>query len=262
MKRIESPSNSKIKLAASLRLKKNRDSLNLFIAEGVRLVETAAQSSQKKIFALVTDEALQKSRVKAIIEKLESENCEVFAVSAEIYKKASATKEPQGILLVTEQKNVSLAELSRDDEFLVVLDEVQDAGNVGSIIRTADACGCSAVILLKGCADAFSDKTVRAAMGSTFHLPIVENVTAGEFIEFCKKREIKIFSAALDEKAQSLFNTKFGNKKALVFGNEGNGVSAEILQASESFYIPMKGKAESLNVSAAAAVSLYAAANL
>lgn len=259
MERITSPNNSKIKLAASLHLRKNRDELELFVAEGVRLCEMAAASEWGKEYAIVTETAAEKERTAALIDDLESQGCPVYLTTEQVYKKAAATMTPQGILLVMKKKSGKLVDLPKDRLFLTVLDGVQDAGNAGSIIRTADAVGCDAIILLLGCVDVYSDKTIRSAMGSIFHLPIIEGISSAEILAHCHENDIDIISAALDEGAESCFDLHCSKKNAFVFGNEGNGISKEMLDNTRHIYIPMAGGTESLNVSAAAAVVLYEA---
>ena len=141
----------------------------------------------------------------------------------------------------------------------VVLDGVQDPGNAGTILRTADAAGATAFITLEETTDLLSDKALRASMGSLFHLPVVTNVSRGTFIRFAEEQGVKLFAAALTSTACLHFSADYRDPVALVLGQEGSGVSTEILEAAEPLYIPMVGQAESLNVSAAAAVLLYEA---
>ena len=257
MEKIISAANNKIKLAASLHLRKNRDKLGLFVAEGIRLAEMASSSGWGMEFALVTAEAAKEERAAAIIKDLEARACPVYETSKEIYQKAADTTTPQGLLIVMKKQTAGLNDLCEKTQFLTVLDGIQDAGNAGSIIRTADAVGCSGIVLLKGCVDVFADKTVRSAMGSLFHLPIIDNISATDFLIYCQTNDITIYSAALDRQAESCFVQSYTNKNALVFGNEGNGISQEILDKTKHIYIPMTGGTESLNVAAAAAVVLY-----
>lgn len=143
--------------------------------------------------------------------------------------------------------------------FYVVLDGVQDPGNAGTIIRTADAAGASGVILTKGSVDIYDEKTVRATMGSLFHLPVVSGVSAEELTAWAKERGLQLYAAALDVAARPHFSCDFTKPTAIVFGNEGNGVSTELLAQAETVYIPMYGTAESLNVGTSAAIVLYEA---
>ena len=257
--RIESDANKKIKLAASLHQRKNREKEGLFLAEGVRLCEMVAESSWKVKFALVTEQLLSTERGRALADKL-SAVAEVCLASEKIFLKAAATEQPQGILLVVEQQKNSLQDVqAAENPLYVVLDGVQDPGNVGTIIRTADAAGASAVLCTKGTADVFSDKVVRSTMGSLFHLPLVTGLGAEGILGFARARNCELLVTALDESAQPLYGRNLARPIMLVFGNEGNGVSAELLSAGEKTYIPMVGGAESLNVGVSAAVVLFEA---
>ena len=258
MKQITSATNAKIKLAAALERRKRREETGLCIAEGVRLCEMAAASDWRISFGLCTAAAAKNARVRRLLAELEKRQAEIFEVSEEIYKKAAATVEPQGVMLVLEQKQSSLQSLAEAGAPLwVVLDGVQDPGNAGTIIRTADAAGCTAVILLDGAADAFNAKTLRSGMGSHFHLPVVTHVTQEELLAELHKREMKLWATALDAEAQPHFAADYRQPCAIVFGNEGNGISAAISDNSAHVFIPMRGQTESLNVAGAAAVVLY-----
>ncbi len=262
IERIDSATNKKIKLAASLHNRRHRDKEGLFVVEGIRLSEMAAVSGWPISFALCTSKAIQEPRVKKILAVLAGKDCPVYETSEEIYRKASATETPQGLLLVMGQQQARFEDmvLPGKQAFLLVLDGVQDPGNAGAMIRTADAAGCSGIVLLKDNVDLFSDKTVRATMGSLFHLPVIQKVNMADLQAFLKENDIRLLAAALDSSAQPHFQADFCTDIAIVFGNEGNGISAEMLQAADNkVYIPMFGQAESLNVATAAAIVLYEA---
>ena len=175
--------------------------------------------------------------------------------------KAAATVTPQGLLIVMKRRLTTLEELPkmREPALWAVLDGVQDPGNAGTILRTADAVGATAIITLTETVDVFSDKAVRATMGSLFYRPSVAGVTAAEFIRFSQAQEVQLFAAALDKTAKPYFMVDYRLPTAIVFGGEGGGVSPEILATAQRIYIPMAGAAESLNVGVAAAVILYEA---
>ena len=260
MERIESASNTKIKLAASLHQRKERERLGEFVAEGVRLVETAVLSGWPLSFCIVAESALSNDRVHGILNMLQGKACPVYVVPPNVYKKASSTESPQGVLLVMKKVQSSLSKLSAgNDALLAVLDRIQDPGNAGTIIRTADAVGCSGVIAIEGTVDLFSDKAVRSSMGSLFHLPVVAHVEGKEWVTFAKERGISCYAALLDKEAAPYFAKDLRKASAVVFGNEGNGVSGDILDGAEPIYIPMVGRAESLNVGTSAAIVLYEA---
>ena len=258
---IESASNKKIKLVRELHQRKYRNREGLFLAEGVRLSEMAVHSDWRIEFALFTKEMAAEARGEKLLCDLEEKGCMLYEVPKALYDKVSDTESPQGVLLVMEKKAVDLQALlqTKKTPFFLVLDGVQDPGNAGTILRTADAAGADGVILLKGSVDMFSDKAVRSAMGSLFHLPICENVEREAFIKAVEGAGIPLFATALDETARLYTEADLKNSAAIVFGNEGNGVSEEILLASKKLYIPMYGSAESLNVAAASAIVIYEA---
>lgn len=259
LEHIESAANKKVKLAASLHQRKNRDKEGLFLAEGVRLCEMVADSGWPIRFALVTQRLLDTERGAALCESLKGKT-QLCLVSEQIFAKAAATEMPQGILLIVEQKKCSLQELqAAENPLYVVLDGVQDPGNVGTIIRTADAAGADGVLLTKGSADVFSDKVVRSTMGSLFHLPIISGLQSEDVVNFASERGCQLLVTALDETAKPLYERNLAQPVMLVFGNEGKGVSSELLSAGEKTYIPMAGGAESLNVGVSAAVALFEA---
>lgn len=256
---ITSPQNKFIKLASALKQKKYRDELGLFVVEGVRLVEEAAQSSWLVETCIYTTEALRQPRVQEIISKLQAKNCRMIQVPLAIYDKITDTKEPQGIMAIVKKQVYNLDEVlaSGEKPFLIVLDGLQDPGNVGTIIRTGVAAGCTGILLTKGCTDVFANKAVRGSMGSIFHIPISEGLHTNEIIDCLGQKNIKLLATSL-ESSTVYFKVDFTAALALVFGNEGNGVNPEfIAQAHERLYIPLLGNVESLNVAASAAVILY-----
>ncbi|CUH96194.1 hypothetical protein P22_2283 [Propionispora sp. 2/2-37] len=258
---ITSLQNKYIKLAAALKQKKYREETGLFAVEGVRLVEEAARSHYRVDTCLYVPKALEQKRVQDILNRFKNSGTRVLAVSNEAYHKVTDTQEPQGIMALVEKFQPDISDLLASEKLplLLVLDHLQDPGNVGSAIRSADAAGCTGVILSRGCADLYAGKTVRSTMGSLFHLPVLENVDLPAFLAVCKNNRINIMITTLSD-ARVYFHVDFTRPVAIVFGNEGNGVTASLLpEADERLYIPLKGKAESLNVTAAASVILYEA---
>lgn len=257
---ITSPQNSKVKLAASLKQKKYRDEHDLFLAEGLRLCEEAIKSDYQLEFCICNKEEMNHTRMQVLQEQLQRKNCSIYQVNKQIYDKISDTKEPQGILLVIKKQVFCFQNLVEKTKkpSIIVLDGIQDPGNLGTVIRTADAAGCSGIIMMKNTVDLFSTKAIRATMGSVFHLPIVLGVEPEKLAMFTAENDIKLFVTALDAKAKSYFDVDYTQGTAIVFGNEGNGVSEELLTKSdEKLFIPMIGNAESLNVSMAASVVIY-----
>ena len=155
------------------------------------------------------------------------------------------------------QKSHSFTYQLNEKGFYILAENIQDPGNLGTMIRTADACHADAVFLSKGCVDLYNTKVLRSTMGSLFHLPIFQNVDFIDYMDSMKQKNIMIFAAHL--KAQKYYyNTDFRKCCALLIGNEGKGITDKIAQKCHEFVkIPMVGKAESLNASVAAGVLMY-----
>ena len=235
---------SNIKLVRKLAQKKFRNELKLFVAEGLRLCEEVPPAQIE--FGFFTREFLSDARAKALIERLKI----LEEVSPATMLKLSDTQTPQGILLVVRQRLSTLEEVLAK-KIIVVLDGVQDPGNVGTILRTAAAFDCS-VIMLEGSAEIFNPKVVRSSMGAIFHLPIIKL----RHEEFLNLRGMELLVAAVDSSAEIYYRHDFSGKVAIVFGSEANGVSKKILDVAQKIFIPMNGHAESLNVATSAAIIL------
>jgi TrmH family RNA methyltransferase len=260
---IESSGNEFIKWVASLKQKKYRNKSGCFIAEGTRLVKEAIVSGWDIEACIYTKEAIDHKDMKKFLLILQKRGCRLAGVSSAVYNKITDTEHGQGIMVIVRRKQYELVDLIQErpqgNRIIVVLDGLQDPGNAGTIIRTADASGSAGVILTHGSVDLFSGKTIRATMGSVFHIPIVDNVTSTQVIDFFRSREIKLMATALDA-SEIYYKTEFRENVAVVFGNEGKGVGRELLESSEKrLYIPIYGQAESLNVAISAAVILYEA---
>ncbi len=235
-----------LKLAKKLKLKKYRDEFKLFVAEGLRLCEMAVESEIE--FGFYTADFLKDERAQNLISKIKSP---LYEIPAATFEKISDTKTPQGIMLIVRQKIWTLEEILKQ-KLIVALDAVHDAGNLGTILRTAEAFSCG-VVILEESADIFNLKVVRSSMGAIFFLPVVK-MTREEFLAAMKKFDVEILAAALDSTAEIYYKHELTKKSAIVFGSEAAGVSQEILDAAKKIYIPMTGRAESLNVATAAAI--------
>ena len=246
---IESLANPLIKQIKKLKEKKNRKETGRYLIEGVNLCLEFLEHTPED--------------VEMVISTLENvplvpENIKVTVVSEKVFSSISETKTPQGIMAVG---RISEKILSFDDMKLIVyLDDVADPGNVGTIIRTADAFGADAVVLSPNSADIYNSKTVRATMGSLFHIPVVYERDYLEILSECKRKDFFIITGSLDaEKQPSEIDFKNKDKRYVVcLGNEAHGVSLKLQEMGVTkIRIPMPGKAESLNVAVAGAVLLY-----
>ena len=204
---IKSAANPKVKLAASLQQGKYRLQEGLFLAEGLRLSETAAASGWDIVYGCYTMEAMQDPRGERLLADLE-ERCELYEVPVPVFRRMSEMQSPQGILLVMRMRTETVGLdtlLMRKRPLVLALDWVQDPGNVGTVIRTADAAGADGVVLLEGSADAFAPKTVRASMGSIFHVPVLGGVPRAAFLHALEEWGIPLFAADPDREARSCY---------------------------------------------------------
>jgi TrmH family RNA methyltransferase len=247
MKRIESKQNSKIKQWKKLQTKKEREKTGLFIIEGEHLVEEALHYKHY-VRELVLSETFQ------VPHKWNLDGVDLYIIPNELMKEIGDTETPQGIAAICEQPihKVNQEKLGS----ILLIDAVQDPGNLGTLIRTADASGIDAVVLGEGTVDVFNSKVLRATQGSIFHLPIVKG-QIGEWIIRLKNENVTVYGTSLEGGVP--FQTVSPSQPfALLVGNEGNGVQKEFLsQTDQNLYIPIYGKAESLNVTVAGGILLY-----
>lgn len=254
---IKSKENQKIKLVRSLESKKNRDSQNLYVIENIKLIDEAINENIELEFVLLSEGLYNKKDTLSLIKLFCDKNIEYHLVDNNLFKDISSTVTSQGIIAVAKKPRFNIENIIKNHKFFVLCDKLQDPGNLGTIIRTADAFGPCAVILSPCCVDAYNDKTVRACAGAIFRVPIIEVNNTLDFIEYLHKNDFTIISTVVDS-TKSFEDIKSPQNVCLVIGNEGNGVSKEVKEASdECITIKMTGKTESLNASIAAAISIY-----
>lgn len=246
---ISSKTNSAVRLLRELlREKKCRDEREMFVAEGDHLCGEIAALGGVELFAY-TETAARK--YPETVRKMLGSAEKTIVITDALSEYISDTKAPQGMFAAAHKPEKRLPGNARK---IVVLDGVQDPGNVGTVIRTAEAFGIDGAVLLSGCADVWSPKTLRAAMGSMFRLPVV-GCSAGELSELLYG--FSLYGAMLDDTAKRLGEVEFPEKTAIAIGSEGRGISPEVSGiCGEKIYIPIKG-AESLNAAMAAAVLLW-----
>lgn len=261
-KTITSPSNPVIKAAASLRGKAPRRKLREFLVEGPLLVQSALSAGAAFNKAFFTEKFLSNPKGRSLIKRVSASCPETYEVAERVMKKLSDTEAPQGLLAVCTFKALSLRELAppKDKPWLILAsDAIQDPGNLGALIRTADAAGADAAVVLPGSCDPFMPKALRASAGSVFHLPLVF-CTRPAFITWARDMGIGLARTS-SASGQNIFEADLKGPLAIVFGNEKHGISQELLDASKLvLHVPIFGRAESLNVAASAAVCLYEAA--
>ena len=245
---IESNQNKIIKEVNSLKAKKERDKTGLFILEGKRLVDEIPNSWEIKYLL----------KAESYSEDINFEN--VYTVKDSLFEKISETVNPQGILAVCHIKEFDVTNVDYSNSpFFVVLENVTDPGNMGTLIRTADAAGADGIFLSKGCVDIYNPKVIRATMGSIFHLPIYRNLNLMDLMDDFKNNNVKTLAAHL-KGTSTPYKVDMTTACAVIIGNEANGLSDEISEmASDLVKIPMPGKAESMNAGIAGGILIYEA---
>ena len=254
MQTITSKDNELIKHIRKLKDKKYRDESNEYVVEGVKLVEEAVKENAKIKQIIVCEDTTRTYEIPTQI-MLEIARYECISVSNKIFNIITQVTNPQGIMAIIE-KNAQNAKIDYTQDIIVVLDDVQDPGNLGTILRTVDSIGLNQIIVSKGTADAFNSKVVRSTMGAIFRIKIIEVENLAQAIKEMRKHHFKLMVTSLQTK-NSIYDIDF-YKKIIVIGNEANGVSKEIQDmADEKAKIPMLGRTESLNASVAAGVVMY-----
>lgn len=243
---ITSTKNEFVKLAKSLRTKKSRISNKCFLVEGEKCVSELIQYAQD----LIQDFIVLENKYLHILSTVSKSHIKIHYVKDHVMNAICESKTPQGIAAIAAFPEYTLPSKG----FIVALDNVQDPQNVGTIIRTADAAGCSGVALSHECADYLSPKAIRASMGSIFHLPICK-MNLLEYLPKLVENGYSIVSAHLNGNFEYTLDWK---KTCLVIGNEARGISEDVQRLSTQLIkIPMYGEAESLNAAVAAGILIY-----
>jgi TrmH family RNA methyltransferase len=256
---IRSP---RVKSARQLAKRALRQRARSFLAEGPQAVGEALAAGDVVTQLFVT--AAAQPRHTELIELAAGQGADVHLVSGEVMTELAQTITPQGVLAVCRFVDVPLAAVPAGSRLVVVLASVRDPGNAGTVLRTADAAGAGGVIFAGSSVDPYNSKCVRASAGSLFHLPVVTGIPVDEAVRVLRDRGLQVLAAdggattTLDDLQSA---GQLGRPTAWLLGNEAWGLPADVLDlADEAIAVPIYGRAESLNLAAAAAVCLYASA--
>lgn len=257
MLEITSLKNPLIKEIKSLYKRKGRETSKSFIIEGIKIIQEAINNNYELTKIVYCDRFLKTKDGMEFFKIIENINNLIY-VPDNIFKEISDTENPQGILAIAKFQFRDLSEVyHKEKPFLLFLDELQDPGNMGTIIRTADAFNIDGIILRDGCVDPYNTKVVRATMGSIFRLPLYYISDGIEELANLKNKGMKIYSTSL-EGSMPIYDVDYNCGVILVIGNESKGVSDKIFSLSDSLIkIPMPGMAESLNAGVAASIIIY-----
>lgn len=239
MQKISSKDNEFIKHVKKLKDKKYRDLNNEYIVEGIKLVEEAIKENAKIKQILICEECTKTVPMSKNI-MYEVAKFECVYVTEKVFKYITEVQNPQGILAVIEKKN-SENEIDFSQDIIVALDDIQDPGNLGTILRTVDSVGLTQILVSKGTADSYNPKVVRSTMGAIFRVKVIECEDLQKTLKEIKKHKFKLVVTSLQTE-KSLYDVEF-NKKVIIIGNEANGVSEEIQNlADDKIKIPMLRK--------------------
>lgn len=241
---ITSKDNEIIKNIKKLKEKKYR--LDSYIVEGIKMVKEAINENQEIVLIAIREDFKIDFDTKKI---------KIVTISNKIFNDISDVKTPQGILAVIKKNQNN--QIETNQEYILALDSLQDPGNMGTIIRTADSANINQIIINKTTVDPYSPKVIRSTMGAIYRTNIIEVEDLKATLKEMKLKGFQIITTDL-KATQSIYDINYNNKTVVVIGNEANGVSQEILQtADKKVIIPMLGKTESLNASIAASIMIY-----
>lgn len=259
--RILSRQNPKIKYLSKLASQTFRQKEGRFLIEGVKMVEEVMVSGWLIKVVVYSPELMTSSRGKKLLEEVRAKGIVTWEITDSLLAGISDLSSPQGVLAVVQKPYHSLEDLLPAGRIplLVLVDQVQDPGNLGTIIRVADAAGATGVILFKGTVDLYNPKVLRATMGSLFHLPVLKSFNQQPVLSFLVEAGIQLL-ASDPHSGIPIYKADLTRPVALIVGNETSGIRREAKNHVKlSVCIPMLGQAESLNVAVAVGIMLYEA---
>lgn len=254
---ITSKDNEIIKHIKKLKEKKYREEFSEFIVEGIKMIDEAIKENAKIKSIIICDDCKNQGAIPSDL-MYEIAKLDCIYVSEKVFNTITDVINPQGIMAILEKPQNSENIIDYTASSYLILDNIQDPGNMGTILRTADSLGFKQIIISKGSADVYNLKVVRSTMGAIFRVKVIESENLVKTVKAMKKHKINIYATDL-KTDKSIYDVDY-SKSAIVIGNEANGVSNEVLnEATERIKIPMIGKTESLNAAVATSVILYEA---
>lgn len=261
---ITSTSNQRIKELSQIQKKsKVRSREGVFVAEGIRMVR---ETPYDRLVSLYFSESFEKKYGREVLDAISGGDAKIREqirkkteiLSDPVFSYVSDTKTPQGVLAVVRQMEYTLEQMTEGVvPHLMILDNLQDPGNLGTIFRTAEAAGVTGIVMSRDCVDIYNPKTIRSTMGALYRMPFVYVEDLRETILSLKEKKIRSYAAHLDGK-NTYDKEDYRKGTAFLIGNEGNGLRKEIAECADSWIrIPMCGQVESLNAAVAATVLMF-----
>lgn len=238
MQKITSKDNEFVKHVKKLKDKKYRDLNNEYVIEGIKLIREAIQEKAKIKQIIICDDCENSDIPKDLTYEIAKYDC--IYVSKQVFLSITEVKNPQGILAVVSKENAE-NDIDYSQDIIVALDDLQDPGNLGTILRTVDSIGLTQILVSKGTADCFNPKVVRSTMGAIYRVNVIRCKDILETLRTIKKHKYDIMATSLQTE-KTIYDVDY-KKKAIIIGNEANGVSKEILKiANQKVKIPMMRK--------------------
>ncbi len=257
---ITSTSSSQVKHVISLLSKaKERKKNNEYVVEGIRMVSEVPADLLVKIYMSERFQNNNSEYVKELVKIQGISDDSIEIVADNVFDRMSQTQTPQGIMAVVRMKDNSLSDMLSGNPLLILVENLQDPGNLGTIIRMGEGAGVTGVIMSPNTVDIYNPKTIRSTMGSIFRVPFIYVQDFGEAVSECQKSGVKVYAAHLDGK-NTYLGEDYSTPTAFLIGNEGNGLTDDITkQADTLIRIPMEGEIESLNAAIACTILTYEA---
>lgn len=249
---ITSTSNKQVKNIIQLNKKaKARRETDLFVVEGVKMFQEVPKEYIRQVY--VSESFIRNEEHKNLLKNIKYE-----VLEEHVFLSVSDTKTPQGILSVIQQFHYEPEDILKQKKAqIILLEDIQDPGNLGTIMRAGEGAGISGMIMSKNCVDIYNPKTIRSTMGSIFRVPFIYTEDLKDIIKILRKEEIKVYAAHLMQ-SQDYDRLDFTKPSAFMIGNEGNGLSEELSNMADAYLkIPMSGQVESLNAAIAASILMY-----
>lgn len=261
MNTITSRDNRWIKVACSLKQRKGRMTEHRFFIEGFRIITDAVSVGVHDGICFVTSKAMAQPGFPALQEQGQRQGWQFFSVTDSVYDKLKDTKNPQGLAAMVPFFSHTMEDVRTlpKEKIIIYLEDVQDPGNLGTILRTAAAMSAGVILISPDSVDVYNDKTIRSAMGALFKIPVVQGVTQEELLAYCHESQ-RILIGTTPHTSLTYDKAPYDTPFVVAFGNEGRGLSESLLQVcQERIRIPMRRDTESLNLSLSAGIILYKA---
>ena len=249
---IESTKNQQVKnLTGLVKKSKQRKEEGVYVVEGPRMFEEAPREELVKAY-------MSESFYNKMLDKDSLKGVDYEILRDDVYEYVSDTKTPQGVMCIMRQKQYSEEDiLSGEDAFIMFIENLQDPGNLGTILRAAEGAGVTGIVMSQGTVDIYNPKTIRSTMGSIYRVPFVYTDDIIGSIKKAQAKGVKVYAAHLEGK-NSYDSLELKEKSGFIIGNEGAGISSETAEAADLLMIiPMQGQVESLNAAVAATVLMY-----